>query len=488
MRNFLLLLRRRQLYTQKRFLPGGDHYWTAIYGQPPRWNSTANCPPGLLLKQAEGRSKSELDNLGSVALLMDGDNVSPKAIPAIIAAVGRFGKIHVSRIYLSEHKAKLWQQELLRHSVEPVIVPREAAGLKDPADLMLALDAAETCFRSSSTSTIAVASEDVDFAILLRRLREWGCSAWAVVPDHGRVTQSHQALQEASDVLITYALQTTTNRAKVVLDTHKLDISADIIDMPDRETILSPEESERQLEDLNKFLRRYGYLPDLPQRGVMRAALAKFFHVHGLGRVTLWPLSDGLAEAFQAISRPQPSGGWMVNPGDLVFMQPRWTGRQTSNFTANFTRFAFGGPHLTRYSENMVQRVLHRLGYLEGDNLREAVELFCMLNRKELQTCSIHETDGLSDILLNLGRVFAEQHQLQAWRVSYDDSGVRNYLKKSGWLHCTTASKEQAREAMQNFLVQKNILGSQDSLPTSYAALTASCLRYIGRHDPNNRS
>ncbi|CAE8582302.1 unnamed protein product, partial [Polarella glacialis] len=84
--------------------------------------------------------------------------------------------------------AKLWRKQFHEHGLEPVLVPRMAAGLKDPADLMLALDAAEECLLPGRAATVAIASEDVDFAIVLRRVQSWGRAACAVVPDHGRLT------------------------------------------------------------------------------------------------------------------------------------------------------------------------------------------------------------------------------------------------------------------------------------------------------------
>ncbi|CAE8678019.1 unnamed protein product [Polarella glacialis] len=219
----------------------------------------------------------------------------------------------------------------------------------------------------------------------------------------------------------------------------------------------------------------------------MLAALVKFFHVHRLGKLTLWPMSRALRQAFQATTSP-PVGGWTQNPGDLVFVQPRWRGRQTGNATANFTRFAYGGgPYLTQSSAGLVQAVLDRLGYLEdGGHLGEATDLFCIANRKELQKFELQEKDSLSSKLSKLHAIFTSQHRLQAWRVSYDDIGVREHLQQTGHIQSAGAAKEQVLEGMRDLLLKEAGLRPQE-LPQSYTALTAHCLRHINRRDPNNR-
>eukprot|EP00435_Cladocopium_sp_Y103_P060199 s411_g22.t1 len=43
-----------------------------------------------------------------------------------------------------------------------------------------------------------------------------------------------------------------------------------------------------------------------------------------LGTLTLWPLHQGLTEAFAALE--SQAGTWLPNPGDLIFISPRGSG------------------------------------------------------------------------------------------------------------------------------------------------------------------
>ena len=73
------------------------------------------------------------------------------------------------------------------------------AGLKDPVDLEMSLDAAEECLRGGST--IALASEDLDFLILVRKaselsreqlrrqLQRWGCHPLLLLPRRAKSRQ-----------------------------------------------------------------------------------------------------------------------------------------------------------------------------------------------------------------------------------------------------------------------------------------------------------
>ena len=69
-----------------------------------------------------------------------------------------------------------------------VIVPRWAGGKKDAADMAIALDAAELALKPrdelGSISGIAVASEDLDFALLLRRVADLDEFSWGPQPSY----------------------------------------------------------------------------------------------------------------------------------------------------------------------------------------------------------------------------------------------------------------------------------------------------------------
>ncbi|CAJ1331123.1 unnamed protein product, partial [Effrenium voratum] len=358
----------------------------------------------------------------------------------MVQAVALVGEIKYSRVYITNHQAKLWQEE---EGVVPVLAPQLAAGLKDAADMMLALDAAEECLKGTA-SAIAVASEDVDFAILLQKVRSWGRRALAVVPEREAKSRSRQVLESAAE-LVVYQQKAALTQVGLRLDTTSLDLFAEVTQ--DVRQVQPSPHRDRQMEHLQHLLQDLNYLPRPPDRGVLIAALAKFFHVNQLGRLTVWPLHQALNEAFAACARP---GGWAKDPKHLVFMQPRGRGSGIAKLQA------CGGPYLTACSEDLVFRVLQRFGYLDPKaaeelsvhqpEVSEAVELFCILNQKELQKCRIQE-DDTSTRLRKLHAAFSEPHRLQAWRAAYDDRWLRGALQETGDL----------REAMRRFLLKKGL-------------------------------
>eukprot|EP00913_Durusdinium_trenchii_P020634 g19378.t1 len=360
------------------------------------------CPQHLSVARAP-RSRCASGSLGAspdtTTLFIDGDNISPQALRPILQVLReRDLAISYGRVYISNHQGS-WQRVARAEGLQPVLVPK--LGLKDPSDLMLALDAAEACLQGRC-SAVAVASEerrsvvrrcsslaarktdraslhrvpsvpreDLDFTFLLRKararhagaeavhlgfltqrcvpsrneLRHWGCRTLLVLPQR-RASRSRQHLEmEANEVLSFQERQVGQPQE------HPIQLTSAPVS----------EERQRQMERLQKLLQELKYLPLPPQQGVMRAALAKFFHVNGLGPLTLWPLHEALTEAGEGhgafANLDSPDAGWRADPGHLIFIQPRTTeGRGVS-------KLAHGGPFLTQDGEDLLWRLLHTLGY-----------------------------------------------------------------------------------------------------------------------------
>ena len=58
----------------------------------------------------------------SLALLIDGDNASPKIVEGLLAEIANYGSASVKRIYGDWTKPNLngWKECLLEHSIQPV--------------------------------------------------------------------------------------------------------------------------------------------------------------------------------------------------------------------------------------------------------------------------------------------------------------------------------------------------------------------------------
>ncbi|CAE7527806.1 unnamed protein product [Symbiodinium microadriaticum] len=220
-----------------------------------------------------------LRGCGSLAVLIDGDNVSPTSLQSVLQAVRSVGKIKYSRIYVNQHKALLWKDQLSEQGIETIVVPQPSSGLKDPADIMLAVDAVEECLKGTAFG-IAVASEDVDFAIVLRKVRQLGRRSFAVTPARSP-SRCQELLRSAADELLLFGERPSISKVAEHLDTSRLDSNVELAEQADLGDQPLTEERQRSMEKLEELLQELGYLPRPPQRGVMVAALAKFFHTNG---------------------------------------------------------------------------------------------------------------------------------------------------------------------------------------------------------------
>lgn len=101
-----------------------------------------------------------------VAILVDGDNLSP-AYAEPIAALGRAeGRIDLHRVYTDATRPSGW------HEARGARMVHAGRG-KNAADLLLAIDAMEHC-TPGAFDALVLASSDGDFAHLATRIRERG--------------------------------------------------------------------------------------------------------------------------------------------------------------------------------------------------------------------------------------------------------------------------------------------------------------------------
>lgn len=101
-----------------------------------------------------------------VAILIDGDNVSPAHAEVIAALARTEGKIDLHRVYTDATRPSGW------HDARGARVIHAGTG-KNAADLLLAIDAMDHCL-PGAFDTLVLASSDGDFAHLAIRLRERG--------------------------------------------------------------------------------------------------------------------------------------------------------------------------------------------------------------------------------------------------------------------------------------------------------------------------
>jgi hypothetical protein len=118
------------------------------------------------------------DNSGTLALLIDGDNASPKIVDGLLAEIANYGLASVKRIYgdWTGPNLKGWKECLLEHSIQPVQQFAYTTG-KNATDGAIIIDAMDLLY-TGRFSGFCIVSSDSDFARLAARICEQGVNVY----------------------------------------------------------------------------------------------------------------------------------------------------------------------------------------------------------------------------------------------------------------------------------------------------------------------
>lgn len=118
------------------------------------------------------------DSSQPLALLIDGDNASPRIIEGLLAEIANYGTASVKRIYGDWTKPNLggWKQCLLEHSIQPIQQFAYTTG-KNATDGAMIIDAMDLLYTGRFAS-FCIVSSDSDFARLAARIREQGVTVY----------------------------------------------------------------------------------------------------------------------------------------------------------------------------------------------------------------------------------------------------------------------------------------------------------------------
>ncbi|MDZ7875646.1 MAG: NYN domain-containing protein [Rhizobium sp.] len=114
----------------------------------------------------------------TLALLIDGDNASPKIVVGLMAEIANYGVASVKRIYgdWTGPNLKGWKECLLEHSIQPVQQFAYTSG-KNATDGAMIIDAMDLLY-TGRFSGFCIVSSDSDFARLAARVREQGVKVY----------------------------------------------------------------------------------------------------------------------------------------------------------------------------------------------------------------------------------------------------------------------------------------------------------------------
>ncbi|MGR9055605.1 NYN domain-containing protein [Rhizobium leguminosarum] len=107
-----------------------------------------------------------------LALLIDGDNASPKIVRGLMAEIANYGIASVKRIYGDWTAPNLrgWKECLLEHSIQPIQQFAYTTG-KNATDGAMIIDAMDLLY-TGRFAGFCIISSDSDFARLAARIRE----------------------------------------------------------------------------------------------------------------------------------------------------------------------------------------------------------------------------------------------------------------------------------------------------------------------------
>ncbi len=109
-----------------------------------------------------------------IAILIDGDNISPKYAEHIRKEAEHMGRIKISRLYgsISSPSVRSWYSVMPGQGITPMLQISYANG-KSIADQALTIDAMDILY-SGQIDTVCLVSSDSDFTKLVYRLKEAG--------------------------------------------------------------------------------------------------------------------------------------------------------------------------------------------------------------------------------------------------------------------------------------------------------------------------
>ncbi len=124
----------------------------------------------------------------SVALLIDGENISATLSDRLVIEAMKFGHVGIRRIYGNWMIPQMqgWKDVVLRHGMEVRYQVQTASG-KNATDIALTVDAMDL-LQDKRVRCFCIASSDTDYTPLIVRLRSAGC----LVIGMGRATPTLQ--------------------------------------------------------------------------------------------------------------------------------------------------------------------------------------------------------------------------------------------------------------------------------------------------------
>lgn len=122
------------------------------------------------------KSKTPNSNIPpDIAVLVDGENISPSALGGIMEFASRYGQVTVKRIYADWSKTAMskWKEPAMEFSFRLIEAFSYIKG-KNTADIVLVIEAVDL-LNTAGIQGFCIASSDSDYTPLAQYIREKGC-------------------------------------------------------------------------------------------------------------------------------------------------------------------------------------------------------------------------------------------------------------------------------------------------------------------------
>ena len=202
------------------------------------------------------------------------------------------------------------------------------------------------------------------------------------------------------------------------------------------------------------------------ERGYLMPSVAKFWFMHRLGPVTVFPAQQGCAETIQFVRQAGAEAPWLRYRNNLAFLLPTTSSsKKTRKILDEFGGlkpkriFRGGGPFIIHDSPDMVVQALSMMGYLDyksNADVAEAMLTFVNMpeNKHRLRKyCDAlpSSEDTISDVSEKLRQAFLSHGTDGQWRLAPKDAEVRKELCKQGLLTSEASTKSAVLQAMIKF-------------------------------------
>ncbi len=188
-----------------------------------------------------------------VALLIDGENISPDLIAHVLVEAGKFGGVTIRRVYgnITSPNMQRWKEVMAHYALQGMHQTPITPG-KNAADIALAVDTMDLLYREQVTRFCLVAS-DSDYTPLVLRLRAAGCLVIGI----GEPKTPLPLVKACTVFVFTDQLVPSPSKTKSPPVSFSPEASAPAVQKAKaKQTVLLATESVRETKDLPAFLKR----------------------------------------------------------------------------------------------------------------------------------------------------------------------------------------------------------------------------------------